>query len=250
MTQQSSKRLLTSRQILCRTQCKMVKLFQFFCLLRVCQHVAWISDCCTKHIGLGLLHLVKGSCWKKCGCFVILSFPASQGKNKGLICSSGDSWSKGKQEENSVVSHFLYFCTAKGRNGPVVWPEGINFESCTAVKLPGSWKEVFQASDPDSCHGGWEWRCSGQASLSTLGAEVSCFKPWWLRMLVLAEFVISVGSAEMKGELKEKPTRGQQGKMLARNIFLSLFSQRLLATWVHISSSKGSSEKKWRKEAC
>lgn len=153
-------------------------------------------------------------------------------------------------KKKTVVSHILYFCTAKGRNGPVVWPEGINFENCTAVKLPGSWKEVFQASDPDSCHGGWEWRCSGQASLSTLRAEVSCSKPWWLRMLLLAEFVISVGSPEMKDELKGKPTRGQQGKMLARNIFLSVSSQRLLTMWVHISSSKGSSEKNWRKEAC
>lgn len=116
--------------------------------------------------------------------------------------------------------------------------------SCQAAK-----KRFFKPVILIHVTGTWEWRYSGQASLSPLTAEVSCSKPWWLRMMVLAEFVISAGSAEMKGELKEKSTRGQQGKMLARNIFLSLSSQRLLTTWVHISSSKGSSEKKMKERS-
>lgn len=155
----------------------------------------------------------------------------------------------GTPEARGSEKKALWFLTSfisawqKGGNGLVVWPEGICFENGSAVKLPGSRKEVFQAGDPSSCRGGWEWSCCGQISLSALGAEVSCFKPRRPRMLVLAEILLSAGRAEMKGELKEKPTGSHWGKTLARNIFLSLSGQRLLTTSVHISSSKGSSEK-------
>lgn len=163
--------------------------------------------------------------------FVLLSFPASQGKNECLVSGSGDPWSQGKQEESCVVSHILYFCMAKRRITQLcdlrefVWKIALLWNCQVARQLEGVFASQW-----------YQFMSRGLgvelASLSSLGAEFSHFKPRWLGMLVLTEFLLSAGSAEVKGELKEKPTGGHRVEMLARNIFLSLSSQNC---WVHWS---------------